>query len=190
MNTLLDYRNWCLSQKYPIMYDEALNYICQTINQRQYRYMLEIGTCVAYSTLYFSQNSLINHIESLERDLDRHLIARENVLLFNDKKIKLIYEDGLNYYPNKKYDLMLFDAAKAQNQAFLDHYLPYLNTNGIIFIDNIYFHDLKIDDDNVSLKTKSLIKKLHNFVENIQKDTRFNVKILSLGDGLMTIEHK
>lgn len=190
MNTLLEYRDWCLKQKYPIMYDEALNYICQIINQRKYQYMLEIGTCVAYSTLYFSQNSLINNIETLERDLERHLIAKENVLLFNDKKIKLIYEDALNYYPNKKYDLMLFDAAKAQNQAFLDHYLPFLNSNGIIFIDNIYFHDLKIDDDNVSLKTKALIKKLNDFVESIQKDARFKVEILSLGDGLMTIEHK
>lgn len=188
MIDLMKYRIWCENNKYPIMADESLKYICSQINQKKFKTMFEIGTCVAYSTLYFSQNSEIEKIDTIERDIERHLIAKETVLKSGDSKIKLIYDDALNYYPRQLYDLMLFDAAKAQNQAFLEHYLPYLKTDGIIFIDNIYFHHISSDDYSVSSKTRKMVSKLEQFIIDISNNHQFDVNILNLGDGLMTIK--
>lgn len=188
MINLKKYRTWCLNNKYPIMADESLEYICQQINLNNFKTMFEIGTCVAYSTLYFSQNSRIEKVDSIERDIERHLIAKEKILSCQDTKIKLIYDDALNYYPLYNYDLMLFDAAKAQNQAFLNHYLPYLKINGIIFIDNIYFHHISSDDNSVSSKTRKMVSKLEQFIIDIKNNSDFIVSILDLGDGLMIIK--
>lgn len=187
MNNLSEFKRYCLSENYPIMRDDVLEFLSNQIKSQHH--VLEIGTCVGYSSIYLSSQTGCM-ITSLERDLERHLLAKELVLQFNQShRIHLIYDDALSYETTQQFDVIIFDAGKAQNQAFLDRFLPCLKTKGSIFVDNVDFHGYKekLDELNHRRNLRSMVRKLAAFEENLSRREDVKSSYLPLGDGLIHI---
>lgn len=185
------FRQQCLQENYPIMSIEVLTEIIKHLNKKNKSLILELGSCVGYSAIVLASNSN-TRIVSIERDIERHILAKENVKSYNlELSVRMIYDDALTFETTDTYDFIIFDAAKAQNQAFLDRYLPHLNNEGMIFIDNVDFHGLTNNVDSISGRNlRSMVRKLKSFEENllIRKDLVVTYK--SVGDGLLIIRKK
>ena len=187
---LKQFRQDCLQQNYPIMQDSALDFLIEQIPQNAR--VLELGSCVGYSSIYLALHRSDITITSIERDFERHIQARENTLLFQcANRITMIYDDALNYVPNSHYQVIIFDAAKGQNQAFFDRYYPYLEKQGKIIIDNMDFHGFK-DKINASMgrNLKSMMHKLKDFEEFIYQLDYLSVQYYKIADGILVIENK
>ena len=73
----------------------------------------------------------------------------------------------------------------------MKNYQKNLNENGIIIVDDVYFHGM-IDgpEENVGRRLKPLVKKLKAFRETMLKDPDYDSEYLQLGDGLLICKKK
>lgn len=170
------------------MSDEVLSFIIDLITEHQLQQVLELGSCWGYSALCIASETKVEII-SLERDLERHTQARYHVKTMNfQERIEMVYDDALVYQPNQSFDLIVIDAVKAQNQAFVDRYYPYLNIGGFMVIDNAGFHGQVHSTRQVPKSIKAMITSLREFSETIQEDSRFRYQEFNIGDGLIVLE--
>lgn len=187
MRTLKQFEIECLQHNYPIMRQDVLDFIVSSIADKSS--ILEIGSCVGYSAIYLASHKQVS-IDSIERDMERHLVAKEHVVEYKlTAHINMIYDDALSFEPNKCYDYLIFDAAKGQNEAFLNRFLPFLKTNGKIFIDNVDFHGYKENIDHLigRKNLKSMMKKLSEFEKNLSQRDDVAAQYFPLGDGLLVL---
>lgn len=182
---LVQFREECLALNYPIMDDETLNVIAASLKTDDV--VLELGTCVGYSALYLSQHGQID-ITTIERDA--HRAAQARLHFEGHPNIHLVYGDALEVTLKAQFDVIIFDAAKAQNTAFFKKYYPLLKPGGTLFVDNVHFHGLLEKPEEVKHR-KSLYRmlmKFKSFLEMIEKDDSIESYILDVGDGLLVIK--
>lgn len=184
---LNEFRLECLSNEYPIMEDDSLEYL--TSNIKPGSNILELGTCVGYSSIYLSSHINNVKITTIERDEERYNLAKANT---HGYPINCIFADALEVELDDTYDVIIFDAAKAQNEKFLKKYLPLLKPGGVIYVDNIFFHGLV--DDLESIKHRKnlhkMVSKMKAFVDKMVDDTDYETKVHNIGDGLLEIRLK
>lgn len=178
------------SQNIPIMLKDGINYIEEFITKNNIKNILEIGTAIGYSTIKMANVS--DTVISIERDEERYKKAVENVrksLL--EEKITLINDDAFNVEIKDKFDLILIDAAKAQNIKFIEKFKVNLKKNGYIIIDNVDFHGMVGNSSNIkSRNLRALVRKIENFLEYLDTQIEFNVLKVNAGDGLIILNRK
>ena len=126
-------------------------------------------------------------ITTIERDEKRYLEALKNIKKVHlEDRIQLIYNDALDVKLDDTYDLILIDAAKAQNQKFFERFEKNLVSNGTIITDNMQFHGL-VEQESEEIKSKnlrSLIRKVKDYRTFLEKNIRYETTFLDIGDGL------
>ena len=179
-------KQYCQQHHYPIMADESLDYIKSFIKDGDK--VLELGSCVGYSSIYLAMDKDIKII-SLERDFQRHLLAKEHVKSYQkEDSISMVYDDAMVYEPVSNFDVIIFDAAKAQNQIFFERYFKVLKEDGILFIDNMDFHGhVQAVDKIKNRNLKRMVQMIGDFDKEITKRQDLKVTHLPLGDGLLMI---
>lgn len=185
MNNLLDtIKKYAIENNIPIMMDDASDKIIKLIEENNYKTILELGTAIAYTTIKLAK---INgtKIISIERDDKRYEEATKNVKLSSLSNVKLIHDDIYNINFKEKFDVIIIDAAKAQNKNFFEKYKTNLNDNGIIIIDNLSFHDLVGHKENIkSRNLRALVRKIEDFIVFLKENNEFTVEFLKIGDGI------
>ncbi|QWB96550.1 O-methyltransferase [Mycoplasmatota bacterium] len=184
LNTL---KSYAVEHKVPIICDQGLEFLLNTIKENHVKSVLEIGTAIGYSAL--QMESLGCYVDTFERNKDMINLAKKNFKLYDENhRIRLIESDALTYQSDlKTYDLIFIDAAKAQYQKFFDIYEKYLNPGGVIVCDNLAFHHLDIN--KVNRNTRQLLKKLEMFITYLKNHDQYDTKFYDLGDG-MSISRK
>ncbi len=185
-----DLLNWIESfareNKIPILNWKAAELLEQIILIKKPKYVLEVGTAVAYSTIRMARllddGCVIDTIELSKHNLP---IAKANIEKAKmGERINLIEGDAKKIIPSlgKTYDLIFLDADK---KDYLDYYellLPKLAVEGILFIDNLLWKgDINNQSENKNKPSVEIIKKLN---EKISNDTRVKTTILPIGDGI------
>lgn len=175
----------------PIMSEDTIDAINKIINENNIHSILEIGTAIAYSTINFANNKNINKITSIERDDDRFKIAESNVYKSNLKNIELIHDDAINAKITSKYDLLIIDAAKSQNERFFNKYKNNLNDNGIIIIDNLKFHGYVGKSQEIkSRNLRQMVRKIEKFIDFLDNNSEYNVEYIEVGDKIGVCKKK
>ena len=82
-----------------------------------------------------------------------------------------------------KYDVIFIDAAKGKYPFFLKEALRMLNTNGIIFADNILYKGYVMSDYNKH-KQRTAVRNLREYIKEVEENPKLETKILEVGDGL------
>ncbi len=180
-----------LNDNIPIILDDTLQVVehifrCNNIND-----ILEIGTAVGYSAICFSQFIKSNgYIDTIEKDENRVKEARGNIESIGlQEKINIIAGDAVEILPtiNKQYDLIFIDAAKGKYPEFLKQAIRLVKNNGIILADNVLYKGYVLGDYNKH-KQRTAVRRLREFLEQIEQNPILQSEILQVGDGLAVIK--
>lgn len=172
----------------PIIEDGGLKVLLKVLDQAKPKRILELGTAIGYSALLMYQHTNADII-SIERDESRYNIAKEVVEKLDlTNQIQLIFDDAL-YVDSQNwglFDVIYFDAAKAQNKAFLKKYNHNLKVGGIIVIDNLFFHGIvkKKQEEIESRNMRQLSRKINDFINYAKNLEGYRFDIIKQGDGI------
>ena len=175
----------------PIITEEVLNFMIFLADYAKAGNILEIGTAIGYSGIFLAEISGKNNGEfyTIEIDEERYNIAKENFNKLGLSNVNLILGDALEKIDgiDKAFDFIFIDASKGQYKKFFDLTYPKLSENGIIFIDNILFRGLAIEEE-VPKRYRTIAKKLNEFIGYLSENHDF--VLLPFGDGIGLVKKK
>lgn len=173
--------------KTPIMQTDAINLVIQLIQISNAKNVLEIGSAIGYSAIMMATFTDCN-IFTIERNFDSFKHAVKNIQKAKlEDRITIINADALDYHFSEdyKFDLLFIDAAKAQYIKFFEKYEKYLKPKGIIISDNLLFHGLVENKDQIeSRNVKQLVRKIDKFNEYLINNPNYDTYIYGIGDGI------
>ena len=187
LELLQEIKQKAIEEHIPIIMDETLEVIEKYLTNNKPKRILEIGTAVGYSAVCFSEFlAKDGKIDTIEREKDRVEEAKQNFKNLELENIINIYEgDAVEILPtlNEKYDMVFIDAAKGKYPFFLKQAIRMLNTNGIIFADNILYKGYVMSDYNKH-KQRTAVRNLREYIKQVTENQELDTKILEVGDGL------
>ncbi len=152
--------------------------------------ILEIGTYTGYSALCLAEGLMddgklftIDINEELEDRVRQYFKESE----FNDN-IRFLIGDALTIIPDLKeiWDLVFIDADKKNYTTYLDLVMSAVKPGGYIIADNVLWSGKVIDDQCDDEDTIAL----RNFNDTLMSDSRLELILLPVRDGLMVARKK
>ncbi len=170
----------------PIMQKDGISFVIDFIKKNNITNILEIGSAIGYSAI---KMALVNDrvkVTTIERDMDRYVVALNNIEKFNlSDRINIILGDALEVSLSDKYDMIFIDAAKAQYIKFFERYSDNLKEGGFIISDNLSFHGLVLDETKINNRnTKQLVGKIKKYIEYLKNNDKYDTTFYTLGDGV------
>ncbi|MCB5235708.1 MULTISPECIES: O-methyltransferase [Niallia] len=188
-NQISEIEQYAKENEVPIMELIGIEALLQLLRIQQPKKILEVGTAIGYSALRMAEVLPSSQIITIERDEQRHLVAKENVKkLKRESQIVLLYGDALELESIVKqygpFDAIFIDAAKGQYQKFFDLYSQFLTNDGIVYTDNILFHGLVAEEEIDSRNLRQLVRKIRNYNQWLMENQDYHTAILPVGDGI------
>ncbi len=176
-----------LKEHIPIIMDDTLKVIEKYLTKAKPQKILEIGTAVGYSAICFAKFLAEGgRIDTIEKEEERIKQAKENIKRVGiENKIRIYEGDALEILPtlNETYHVVFIDAAKAKYPFFLKESLRLLQTNGLIFADNILYKGYVLGNYNKH-KQRTAVRNLREYLKEVSTNPNLQTKILEVGDGL------
>lgn len=147
--------------------------------------ILEIGTAIGYSALFFEDEVPCAKIDTIENYEPRLKQAREN--LKGHSNINLIEGDAVQEIKNLDdiYDFIFLDAAKAQYIVMLPDLKRLMNKGAILVADNVLQEGDLIESRFVTERRQRTIhERMREFLYEIKHDKELESTILTVGDGI------
>ena len=182
-----------LDENVPIIKDEGLKFLLDFIREKEFKDILELGTAVGYSAMQMAALDKDIHIDTIEKNEDMYKQAIVNIENSPYKdQIDIHFMPIEEYETDKKFDLIFVDAAKAQYGKYMEQFLPNLKEKGCMFFDNMIFHGLVNDVENIeSRNLRNLVKKIIKFSEMVRNDDRFDIMMFdNIGDGILLLSRR
>ena len=186
-----EFRAKVIEKGYPTLRDETLKTLLETIKKTKPQKILEIGTsigCSGIGMLLAAENARLFTIEIDEED---YLLAKENFKDFSlsDQVEQFLgdAEEILNFLSGE-FDFILLDGPKGKYLTYYQSVKRLLKKGGVLFCDNISlkYYDLKKKPH----RSKTARKNMGDFLETINSDGDFTVKIFDTEDGFLIAEKK
>lgn len=184
---LLDIEKYAKDNNVPIMLPDGIEFLLNYIKENNVKTILEIGTAIGYSAIRMALISSDIKVTTIERDIDRYNEAIKNISDFSlENQINVIYADAFDVDLSEKFDLIFIDAAKSQYIKFFEKFKYNLNETGTIISDNLEFHGLVENKENVSLSrnVRGLVRKINEYVTFLKDNREFKTDFYSIGDGI------
>ncbi len=184
---LLDIEKYAKDNNVPIMLPDGIEFLLNYIKENSVKSILEIGTAIGYSAIRMALISNDIKVTTIERDIDRYNEAIKNISDFSlENQINVIYADAFDVDLTEKFDLIFIDAAKSQYIKFFEKFKYNLNETGTIISDNLEFHGLVENKENVSLSrnVRGLVRKINEYVTFLKDNREFKTDFYSIGDGI------
>ena len=189
----MDLKEYAANNHVPIIKDGGLDFIIALIKKADCKMILELGSAIGYSAIKMAKTAADIYIDTLEKNEEMYLKAKENIAkaALNDR-ISIYHTDIKDFKTDKLYDLIFVDAAKAQYYNYLNQFIGNLKEDGVMVFDNIAFHGMVKDPSlTKNRNTKALVKKIRKFKELVQEDDRFDIMIYEdIGDGILTLRRR
>lgn len=185
-----------LERNIPVMQKEGIEFVVELLKKRDCKTLLEIGSAIGYSAMYFASQVEGLKIETIELDEKRYNEAKNNIETYSfENHIILHHDDALVFNTQRlqlnEYDCLFIDAAKAQYQKFFEKYVSFVKQNGIIIVDNLDFHGMIHDIENIKNRnTRQLVRKIKRFKDWIFSSDDYKVEYYEIGDGIVVIQRK
>lgn len=171
----------------PIMQEEGIDFIITFIIKHQIKSILEIGTAIGYSAIMMALANPDIKITTIEKDEKRYLEALKNVKKLElENRITLIFNEAENVILEGEFDMILIDAAKAQNKRFFELFEHNVKVGGFILTDNMFFHGLveKEESEITSRNVLGIVRKIKQYATFLEKNPSFETNIYRAGDGI------
>ena len=182
-----------LENHIPIIMDETLDVIKKELEKNKPSKILEIGTAVGYSAIWFTEFLTEGgSIDTIEREANRVIEARENIEKAEvEDKVNILEGDAVEILPTLQgeYNVVFIDASKGKYPFFLKESLRMLAPKGIIFADNVLYKGYVLGDYNKH-KQRTAVRNLREFLSELQANELLETEILKVGDGLAIARKK
>ena len=169
-----------------------LNFYKLIIELKKVKNILEIGSFIANSAINFSTSILPGgKIVTIEKYFEFYKTAKFNIEKNKlSNVINLIHGDALSIIPKlkkKKFDMIFLDGNKEAYQKYLVILKEYLKKDGLLIIDDIFFHG---DVFNSKPRTKKGqgVKKCLKYVKN--NSNVWRVTLLPISNGILILRKK
>lgn len=185
-----------INRNIPIMQREGLEFMINVFKENNCHCCLEIGSAIGYSAMMLVSNIENFKVETIELNDERYVEALNNISDNNLKEQIIIHHDDALQFDIanlvlNNYDCLFIDAAKAQYQKFFEKYMPLISSDGICIVDNLDFHGMIFDIDNIKNRnTKQLVKKIKRFKDWIFDNEQYEVIYHHVGDGICVIRKR
>lgn len=182
-----------LQEGVPIIKDDGLAFLLETIKKNDFKQILELGTAVGYSAINIARLNKDIHIDTIEKNIEMYNQAITNIKKESlDKQISVFNMPIEDFKTDKIYDLIFVDAAKAQYGKYLEMFIDNLAEDGLMFFDNMVFHGLINDVEHIeSRNLRNLVKKINKFREMVRNDKRFDIMLFdNIGDGILILSRR
>ena len=190
MNKIDEMIQYAKTQQIPIMQEAGLNFLVDFITIKRYREILELGSAIGYSAIQMALADDANQITTLERNTELFHLAEANIKEMKlDHRIRVLNIDAYDYQPDRQFDFIFIDAAKAQYQGLFKKYYPCLKPGGACFFDNMEFHGFVRNPEGTQNKnTKQLVRKIGEFRMFIEQEKDFKSEYYEdIGDGILIV---
>lgn len=189
-NTIATMKKYAEEQHVPIMEDEGIRQLISLLVEQKPETILEIGTAIGFSALKMAEALPFSFIDTIERDKVRYSKAVEFINESGyQEQIQLFQADALEMNLDllkNSYDAIFIDAAKGQYERFFEKYEVLLNSDGVIYCDNMHMHGLSaVPLSEVPRRKRTMIRKLRNFKEVMMEHDLYETTLLDSGDGIM-----
>ncbi|MDO5026258.1 MAG: O-methyltransferase [Tissierellia bacterium] len=184
---LEDLRIYGQDHNIPIIHREVAEFIKSILVLKKPKKILEIGTAIGYSSIFFANYALDAQITTIEINEEMCKIARENIKKFGfEDRITLLEGDALDLIGSleDKFDFVFIDAAKGQYIKFFELIEEKLDDKAVIISDNILFRGMVGDDDLVKRRKITIVKRLRKYLDMLVANENYTSSILQIGDGL------
>lgn len=183
---MVELEEYAKENNVPIMQEEGIRFLEKFVIKNNIQTILEIGTAIAYSSIRLASLNKNIKITTIERNGKMYRQAKKNIKKFKKKKqIKQVFGNALEVEIEGEFDLIFIDAAKAQYINFFEKYKNNLADNGVIISDNLDFHGLAKDAENLESKNlKAMLKKLNNYKDFLKNNKEFTTEFYEIGDGI------
>ena len=190
MNTLEEIELFAKENYVPIARKQTVKFMLDLIKENNYCSFFEVGTAIGYTSIILAKEFIGMRILTIEHDLNRVKIAKENFKNFEvEDRIELIAGDAINFSTREQFDLIFIDAAKKRNRFFLEKYLENLNPGGTIIVDNMNLEDFWVGaNENKKAHYEQVMKEFRDYVQNnpLYESTFYD----DIGDGIVVIKIK
>lgn len=172
----------------PIIHPEVARMISVLGSTIKPQRILEIGTAIGYSSIFFSsflkEGGKIDTIERYDVMIEQ---ARNNIKRAGlEDTINVIAGDALEVLGclNNEYDFVFVDAAKGQYLEFLPHCLRMMKKGALLVSDNVLYKGMIATDDLVVRRKKTIVKRMRGYLDHICSVEELNSCIIPIGDGV------
>lgn len=183
---LKDIEKYASEYKIPIMQEEGLEFLLQYIEENNITKILEIGAAIGYSAIRMALLRPDIRVVTVERDSERYREAVNNIKAFGlENQVTIYHMDAFDLELDEQFDFIFIDAAKAQYTKFFEKFKKNLKVGGTILSDNLNFHGLTEDPEQIKGKNlRSLVRKINAYREFLKENQEFETKFYDLGDGI------
>ncbi len=180
----------------PIIRREMESFLRLLLHLSNPSQLLEIGTGIAYSTLFFAENSeSLKEIVTMENYEPRLVEARKNIAEYTKRrnlKIDLIEGDAAESIKktDQTFDLIFLDGPKAQYINMLPDLLERMMVGGLLIADNVLQEGDIIDSRYITPRRQRTIhERMREFIWEVKHNENLETTVLTIGDGV-TVSRK
>ena len=178
----------------PILSEECEELIIRLMNKEKPTNILEIGTCVGYSSSIMLLNSEA-HIDTIELDAERQRVAKSvwEAQNLQDRVTSYLGDANIilkDVIKDKVYDFVFLDGPKSRYLEHLEVVINNVKSGGIILADDVLFFGLVKGEEHVEHKHRTIVRHLREFLDAIENDDRLQVEMIEKGNGIAIIRKK
>jgi len=172
----------------PIMTRDAEMMLDTLIRIAAPRSILEIGTAIGYSAIFFATVSKAASITTIEISGKMYEEAMLNIRDSGlSQRIDAVQGDALDVLTEigGNYDMIFIDASKGHYREFFDLCLKKSVPGTIIVSDNILFRGITASDEFLDKRrNKTIMRRMRDYLEYITHHEGVSTSVLPIGDGI------
>jgi predicted O-methyltransferase YrrM len=192
IKTLEDLKERALFGQIPIVKDDGLVFIIDTLKKHQPTHLLELGSGIGYSAAAMAQAMPSLTITTVELDDDRVKDAQDNIKALGlEERVTVIHADVRSYegHHDIAYDALFLDASKSQQATLFERYAQGNDRVQLVLIDNLNLHSI---DRYIahSRNARALKRKTAAFVATLRSHPTWECQSFEVGDGIAVCQRR
>lgn len=196
-DSLANLRKICQENHIPIIRRDTEEYISSCLKKLKPKNILEVGSCVGYSAMFFAHQCPEAHIVSL--DIDGYALSAAKYNLNKaglSHRVTFINGDAAKILKRitGPFDLILIDGGKSHYIEFLENIRGIAKKGAVILSDDIGQRGMTGEEINLSEKAyrkhRTSAKKMNEYIEFLTNSLDFDTEFYQIGDGLAVSIYK
>ena len=179
----------------PIVREQTLQVLKETLSQSNAKNILEIGTATGYSGL--NMLACTNaRLTTLEKNEERFALAQDNFEKAGvQNRVECLLGDAQDLLEtlvqqNKKFDFVFLDGPKGQYIRYFPLIKKLLIGGGVLFADNVGVLGMVGHLEKVTHKNRTMVRNMQTFLDAIKTDDEFDAQIFDIDDGFLIATKK